>query len=168
MLGKNSGLFLIVLYSLIACTIGQDSITVVQNSPSYTNVDVDLWIYFSRFEEEANQRGIDVDLRRLDISGEINSIDEEGVIGTCHYQSHTPNHVTIDFDFWERASTLYREYVVFHELGHCVLLRDHNDAHDSNGVCVSVMHSGLTDCRTIYNQEFRESYLDELFSALGD
>lgn len=153
---------------LVSCSFYEDSIIVETQSLYYPNVDEELRTYYDRFETEASRRGFEIDLRELNISGEIDFIDEEGVIGTCQYRSHIPNHITIDESFWLRSSDLSKEYVVFHELGHCVLLRGHDDNHDDNGYCISVMHSGLTDCRTVYNNTFREYYLDELFSKNGD
>lgn len=148
---------------LVSCSIYEDSITPEAQPINFPNVDQELWTYYDRFETEAARRGLDIDLRELNISGNVEFIAEEGVVGTCQYHSRTPNHVTIDESFWLRSSDLSKEYVVFHELGHCVLLRDHNDNHDDNGFCISVMHSGLTDCRSAYNNTYREYYLDELF-----
>lgn len=133
----------------------------------FADVDRALWPYFQAFQEEGERRGVSIDLAISNISGEIAVIEEEGVAGTCLYGSHITNHVTIDQAYWLRARDIEREYVVFHELGHCFLLRDHNDDFDRNGICVSVMHSGLTSCRNAYNITNRDYYLDELFSEIN-
>lgn len=130
---------------------------------SYPNVDEALWVYFQRFEEEGRARGIDVDLVAERITGAIEALGEEDVAGQCTYASHAPNHVTIDLSFWNRASDWLREFVVFHELGHCELGRDHREAVFANGTCRSIMRSGLEDCRDNYTTATRNSYLDELF-----
>lgn len=133
------------------------------SNTSFPNVDEALWVYFQRFEEEGRARGIEVDLRAADITGMIEALDEEDVAGQCTYNSHLPNHVTIDQTFWNRASDRLREFVVFHELGHCDLARDHREAVFANGTCQSLMRSGLEDCRDNYTAVTRASYLDELF-----
>ena len=129
----------------------------------YPGVEEDLWVYFERFEEEARARGYDIDLIRDEITGVIREIEDGGVAGECTYSSHQPNHVTIDKTFWDGASDRYREFVVFHELGHCDLGRDHREAANQAGLCLSIMRSGLGDCRDAYNSVNREVYLDELF-----
>lgn len=132
---------------------------------SYFDVEPLLWEYFERFEFEASLRGMSIDLNRLQISGEIKNIEDENVAGTCQYGSHL-KHVTIDASFWNRYSVLEREFVVFHELGHCVLSRGHLESSFNNGICTSIMHSGLSGCQVVYNNQNREYYLDELFQNL--
>lgn len=134
----------------------------------YPGVDEALWIYFERFEEEAAERGLDIDLTAEDLTGEIVDLDEDQVVGQCTYGTHITNEVTIDRAFWNRANTFTRELVVFHELGHCQLLRGHDESETQQGVCLSIMASGTTDCRTNYRTSTRDAYLDELFSKSGD
>lgn len=140
--------------------------TVTENSTiPFPGVEEALWVYFERFEEEAAKRGITVDLRSQKILGEINEIDDDGVAGTCHYDSRKPNEVTIDRGFWESANDLYREIVVFHELGHCELVRDHREAQNAAGTCLSIMASGVGNCRLQYRANTRTAYLNELFNV---
>jgi len=135
----------------------------VLNVQSYPGVDEALWPYFTRFEEEARLRGIEVDLVGNAITGVIEELSEDQVAGQCNYNSHHPNHVTIDQSFWQSASDRYREFVVFHELGHCELLRDHREAAHADGSCKSLMRSGAGDCVDNYHPFSRPDYLDELF-----
>jgi hypothetical protein len=133
---------------------------------TYPDVDEALWPYFSRFEAEARLRGIEVDLIGNQITGAILELPEDHVAGQCSYNSHAPNHVVIDRTFWEAASDRFREFVVFHELGHCELLRDHRETANSNGICVSLMRSGAGDCIDNFNPNTRPFYLDELFDPV--
>jgi len=94
--------------------------------------------------------------------------NENNVIGTCQYGGFTADRITIDDLFWERSSNLGKEFVVFHELGHCFLHREHLEDSTSNGICVSLMRSGNGECRDAYNARNREFYLDELFSQSGN
>lgn len=129
---------------------------------AYDGVDQALWPYFQAFEEEARDRGFNIDLRASKMTGEITAV-EDGAAGLCSYQSHMPNHVTIDIDFWKNASERLKEFVVFHELGHCELGRDHREAADGDGNCLSLMRSGLGTCTDNYRSATRPAYLNELY-----
>ncbi len=137
--------------------------TVDEEVTSYPGVDPLLWEYYERFEEEALERGIEIDLKANNITGVIENIGEDDVAGQCSFNPTRPNHVTIDLGFWTNAGNQAREFVVFHELGHCELLREHREATHPNGTCQSIMRSGLGTCRDNYNVRTREEYLDELF-----
>ena len=133
------------------------------NDKSYINVPEALWDYFHRFEDEAQERGFQIDLNALNISAEIIEIDEDGVAGSCSYGTNHPNHIIIDLTFWNQTSDLFKEMIIFHELGHCSLFRGHREDSYSDGTCVSIMRSGLGDCLDNYRVITREKYLDELF-----
>ena len=86
-----------------------------------------------------------------------------GVLGVCVRNDEEPNRVAVDQEAWAAADDAFRELIVFHELGHCVLDREHLDD-DVNGICVSIMNSGLSGCDiSLENSTLREEYLDELF-----
>lgn len=128
-----------------------------------SKVDEDLQPYFERFDVEAIARGLDFSLEMEELEASILSINRDGVLGQCHYSDEAPNIVEVDDEFWARATDLEKEYVVFHELGHCILGRDHDDTRNSNGTCSSMMQSGLTNCRVEYNASNRDEYINELF-----
>ena len=130
----------------------------------FPGVDERLWDIFQNFESEARSRGINVNLESAGITGAIGAIDERNVVGFCSYgRRRLPNHIEIDETFWRRASTLAREYIVFHELGHCYLYRDHLEDCFGNRTWVSLMRSGtLNSCRDNYNAATRGYYIDEL------
>ncbi|WP_020526450.1 hypothetical protein [Flexithrix dorotheae] len=129
----------------------------------YPNVDEELWPYFEKFEIEGKQEGWDIDLVKEGITGTIAEIEENNVLGQCSFNRANPNHVMIDKTFWSTASDRFKEFVVFHELGHCFLLRDHLEDVNVNGTCVSIMRSGTGFCRDNYTAFTRENYIDELF-----
>ena len=133
---------------------------------SFSRVDQELWTYFEQFEKEAASRGLDIDLNQEAVVGKIEEIDEQNIAGVCNYNSHFPNQITVDQSFWERATPLFKEFIVFHELGHCSLLRDHVETATTSGICTSIMRSGSGGCRDNYNFQTREAYLDELFLNL--
>lgn len=129
----------------------------------FPGVDPELWPFYANFEAEAAARGLDIDLYLANISGEIAEIEQEHVAGSCTFSSDAPNSIIIDQTFWNQSSDLFREFVVFHELGHCFLGRGHEEGTNPNGTCTSIMRSGVEDCRDNYRTTTREAYLNELF-----
>ena len=131
---------------------------------TFPGVDEELWDLFEVFEIEGANRGFEIDLVKEGISGHIEPIDEEHIAGQCSYSEIHPGRVTVDSDFWANSSANFKEFIVFHELGHCYLHRDHREDIDNLGRCVSIMRSGLEECRDNYNRLTREQYIDELFN----
>lgn len=159
-----TGLFALGL--LTACQQENNITSIPEPTPeikSYEGVDQELWEYFQRFEEEGLARGFEFDLNAAGITGVIQEIHTENVAGQCNYSSFSPNHVIIDEGFWNSTSDAGKEFVVFHELGHCELARDHREDEFPNGTCQSLMRSGVGGCRDAYNNSTRAAYLDELF-----
>ena len=126
-------------------------------------INESLLPYFEQFEIEAARRGFEVNLEQHGINGTIEEISENFVAGTCTYGTHLPGDVVIDLGFWNNSSAFAKEMVIFHELGHCYLRRDHKETRFSNGTCTSIMRSGNGDCFDNYNPRTREYYIDELF-----
>ncbi len=124
----------------------------------------ELTTYFASFVVEAAKRGVTVDFERIPVSGYLVSLTDEGVSAQCQHQADGPDRVVIDQTYWNRVSARQREFVVFHELGHCYLDRRHRDERDPEGNCLSMMHSAGTICHNLYNDITRDYYLDELFS----
>lgn len=130
-----------------------------------TSIDAAIQPYFEAFITEATARNLDLAQVTQSINAEIRSLTNENgqrVIGMCTSKAgeHT---ITVDKTYWSQATPLLREFLVFHELGHCVLLREHLDTKNANGTCTSIMHSGTTNCRNMYSSATRQAYLDELF-----
>lgn len=155
-------LIVLLLFSLSSCQLEMDGLDPA--SGSETNVDADLQPYFERFESEGLERGLEIDLKGAGISGFILEITEENIVGQCSHSNQGANNVTIDDEFWAVASDLNKQFIVFHELGHCYLAREHRDDAYPGGQCVSMMRSGLGDCWDLYNIRTREDYIDELFN----
>ncbi len=143
---------------------------IVEAGPkSYPDVDRALWPYFERFEIAAAEQNMDIDLIQTETTGTIEDIEDENVAGLCNYATNrlghiVENHVTIDLEFWNRFNDNVKEMIVFHELGHCVLGRDHKEGQLQDGRCLSIMRSGLEPCRDIYNSATKDYYIDELFN----
>lgn len=154
--------FSILVFMLITSCKKDEILT--ETSDPLIHVDVALKPYFVRFDKEAKARGIVVDLSSHPLTGIISDIPTTRVIGQCSYSNDTPYKVTIDKPFWSKASDLGKEFVIFHELGHCVLGRPHDESVDNRGFCLSIMRSGTGTCRDNYSSITRKRLLDELFS----
>ena len=158
----NSVVFLFIMLLFLGCS--EDDVEEVAEPVTFANVDSELIPFFESFQQEAAARGISVDLATANIEGVIEEIDEQHVAGQCSYGGfRNPRLVTVDATFWRRSSSLFKEFIVFHERGHCYLNRGHLETAFSNGVCTSIMRSGTGDCFDNYNFNTREFYIDELF-----
>jgi len=159
---RMSEMIMIVCVFFVACFPNTDPLE--DSMESIAEVENSLFSYYDAFEAEAAKRGLVINLDDYNLESHIAEIHEDGIAGTCQYNSHASNVVTIDLQFWNDASEASREMVVFHELGHCVLYQGHREAANNEGACLSLMNSGTAGCQVYYSEENREYYLDELFS----
>ncbi|MEM6632379.1 MAG: hypothetical protein AAF694_22090 [Bacteroidota bacterium] len=130
------------------------------------SIDAEVQVYVDRFVEEANKRGVNVDVSDLGISVREH-IHPVRAAGACHYFSESEHpHIYIDTTSlnWQH-SEYTREMLVFHELGHCLLDRDHRVDLLENGNYASLMRSDKGVLfGTRLNAYKRAYYLDELFN----
>ena len=141
------------------------SIGCEKDETEVVEVDSRLQIYFDRFAEEGAIRGVTIDYNTVKISGKIEDItDGSKVAGQCQSNSARANTLIVDLGFWNQSSDIEKEFVIYHELGHCYLDRDHLDDSNDDGTCVSMMHSGTGSCTNVFNANTRSGYLDELFN----
>lgn len=83
-------------------------------------------------------------------------------IGQCDVEHNTPT-VIVYKPYWDTASQGDREELIWHELGHCLLGRYHDDRLRANGQPASIMNSihfspAIIGADPLY-------YRDELFSG---
>ena len=102
----------------------------------------DIETYFQRFINEGNARGENIPQSLNGIEAEFDEFTEPGIIGLCTRVSNGTNRVVIDQTFWDNADDLQKERIVFHELGHCYLNRNHKNGTLANGYCNSMMNAG--------------------------
>lgn len=149
--------FLLTAFLLVGWSCAKDE------DPQFL-VDLPLQPYFDRFLEEGAIRNVSINYEEMMISGDIRIIGAPNVIGQCGHTEREPNVVIVDKFYWESADDLEREFLVFHELGHCALKRGHLDDADAEGNCISMMTSGTGSCHINYTEVTREALLDELFT----
>jgi len=90
-------------------------------------VEEEFTKYVQRFEMEAAKRGKDFDLQNTGLIVEFADLKDEQA-GLCHYEK--PIRIEIDRAYWKAISAtagadLMKENLLFHELGHGMLGRDH-------------------------------------------
>ena len=159
---------LLFLLSIVFISSCQDDL-VVQDIVETTNANIPsvLIPYFENFKAKALEYNVVVDYEAANVTAEIKLIDEGSVAGSCTTNGHNYRHITIDHLFWNQAPHLLKEMVIFHELGHCILGRGHKEDSFSNGICRSIMRSGLGTCKDAYITENRDYFIQELFSEVA-
>jgi hypothetical protein len=75
---------------------------------------------FSQYAEE-----YDAPVKIDDLEFKTADIKDEGIMGRCHTYDHGTPTIVIDTIYWEKISPTQRIALVFHELGHCILKREH-------------------------------------------
>lgn len=84
-------------------------------------------------------------------------------VGMCVFSSDGKNRVQLSSSAWDQGSDTFREMLLFHELGHCLLGRDHKNTRHSDGRPESLMSSSLFS-QSVYLAH-RDEYMKELFTA---
>ena len=127
----------------------------------YTNEELandEFYPYLELFAEEAKKRGHDFDNYTIDFY----LADIEGAAGLGGRK------IIIDREHWNNGDPEFKEFLVFHELGHAALGRNHKNAKTDSGECLSIMRAnknGFECYRNMYSSKWREYYLDELFES---
>jgi hypothetical protein len=154
------------LIQILLCSVVIFSCSEDEELSSVSYIDDALIPFFESFEAEAEERGLVIEIGNHVSSARIEPIEDIGVAGICSFSDFTPNQIRIDKEIWDQSSPSFREYVVFHELGHCVLDREHLDDTLPGGICKSLMNSNTSPCYTQYNAGLRTAFIDELFTNL--
>lgn len=105
-----------------------------------------------------------------------NDIENPDFKGVCRTYADGSKEILIRKSWWNTVSDTFKESLIFHELGHCRLGRDHIDLIQSSGGTsykVSMMHSTIispnpyTSLRDEYHRELYTRDTTELFATLG-
>lgn len=149
---------------LSATILGLIFMTIGCSKEDVLETDAELIPYFDMFAEEAALRGITVDYEAANIEGLMQQVAQPNVLGQCFRNEEKPRKVIVDIGYWNNATELDKQFLIFHELGHCFLDRSHDDSVDTDTKrCTSIMHSTPQACPFVFNDNTRADYLDELF-----
>lgn len=117
--------------------------------------------YVSKFYQKMGEQGLDNSRRDIAISFDENM--DMDFVGLCHW-GETPRRITINKYWWDGYEDDDRELLIFHELGHCVLNRSHNNDLSTWGRPVSIMEN----MGELWGWEYKynyNSYIEELFQV---
>jgi hypothetical protein len=115
--------------------------------------------YVDEFSSDAKDKGIDIDLKNFTLDVSFTSLPDAE--GRCYFDG---NKVQIDSNFWNRSNQIQRRFIVYHELGHCILDRRHDNTTLPNGECKSLMRGDVYNCsENLVSEKWWDYYLSELF-----
>lgn len=126
------------------------------------HVDPQIQPYIDRFVKTSNEVGAPVVVDNLVAS--IGTTAKTDYAGQCVIGNGTPT-MTLNSIYWPTFDDALREELVFHELGHCVLNRLHNNDVDARGIPVSIMY-GQMQVEGIYS-DHRADWFVEMFWYKG-
>jgi hypothetical protein len=157
-------IFLMIILSSCKDTEGTEPIKYEVPSPLQPMIE--------RFIQEGSKRGKILTIKNLIIKLSDEPIETSPNQFSCgitngEITEQKQNIVQIDTQClaW-RHSELSKEILIFHELGHAILLRHHDNSRLPNGDWKSIMTGAnwtIFDYY-IFNSQKREYYLDELFN----
>lgn len=116
--------------------------------------------YITTFQEAGKTNHFNIRITNLIV--EFEEL-ERPTIGECYdenWSNGTPK-IVLDPTYWQAAFALSKETLMFHELGHCYLGRDHDDELLPNKTHRSLMNSTLIPMEEYKNN--KEYYWKELF-----
>lgn len=139
-----------------------------KNEPQPVVIDTIFQKYVDVFLNEGQKRGQNIKLDSEGITLQFGDTQINGKLygGVTYLETHTIN---INKEYWNTATEEYREYIIFHELGHLLLKREHLSTLWSNGESKSLMYSydnAFALGFPIFQGFRKKYYLDELFEPL--
>jgi hypothetical protein len=127
-------------------------------------VEAEFVPFVEKFQAEAAANGRPLQITDLVVKfGDMQSSSETGA---CEINGDETPTITVSQAAWNRRSDAEREELMFHELGHCALKRQHNSQRMQDGRPASIMNPYALGRYTY--EAHREEYIAELFSHGGD
>lgn len=120
----------------------------------HNNVDPVFKPYIAEFESYYNVNIMEMPINFANL--------ENRKVGVCYAWSSGHREIEIDRGQWENELTEDQKSVlIFHELGHCELNRDHRDDLREDGCPESIMNWILTKDYCI--KRYKKEYFEEIF-----
>lgn len=153
----NNVLNLCLFLSLTACN------QKLPFNPHYS-VDSTLQQFVQEFEDAGVSVGRPIHIDNLVVRYAKPGQLEPDTLGECfmydHGQTSTPL-ILINPDDWSTESVVMQRAVMFHELGHCVLWREHDETWLPSGIVKSIMYPYIqNDLDYVNNWPY---YVHEMF-----
>ena len=107
---------------------------------SHIIIEAPFQEYVDIFFLEAEKRNIKISKNNLEVVFQ----DHRSYcgLGDCSYQDSDIRRVEINPNCWELINATGKEILMFHELGHALLKRQHKNTKFPNGSFRSIMHNG--------------------------
>lgn len=151
----------IFLFLIVSCTTTNQNLVVIEQY-HYNYIDSAFHPIVEMFIYEAKSRGRLVDLTNLSMTfGNIRSKKTDKTVGYCARDPLGGMTIKIHIPTWKVMDEYQKEELIFHELAHCLIGRDHCKKKNKHGP-ISMMFPKLLDSG--YYRENREDLLDELFN----
>ena len=99
--------------------------------------------YVQNFIVEGAKRGVKITLEKEGLIIEFDSLANNKA-GRCRPNGFSKI-ITINETMWKDLDSFQRRALIFHELGHCVLMRNHNNKLLPRGECASLLAGKKTD-----------------------
>lgn len=116
------------------------------------NIDPEFNSLVQKFEQEQNETVyVDITFKKI----------EPPAVGLCwrYEESKTGVSIEIDPDYWFSTTETKKEVLLFHELGHCILGRDHEEEKLYYTIPKSIMFPYVFETSYLL---YRSYYVDEL------
>ena len=165
--------FLIMVILLIISSCSQDQELIEESSNEGSKIQEQYRPYVDRFIDEAVKRKVNVNDSRLYVITGFPRLDVCG-FGYYNYLGNGSMRVEISPEpsCWANRNDLEREILMFHELGHAILNRQHKEGNFSISNPTSIMCSetcnGFFNLYNKFTPKVRDYYIDELFDPLKD
>lgn len=152
---------ILLIFFLAAIAIGSCK----KDAPAVYDVDPAFEDYVQRFITEGAARGVDINFDDTGLLVEFSDQIVNNASGFCYVDQY---HVVIDKAEWNALTDDQKDFLMFHELGHCVLDRRHRNDQFGDDTWVSMMRgdplAGNQERIPVAYHGFRiPYYLDELF-----
>lgn len=119
----------------------------------------DLAVHVLEFEKHCNCK-VNIPIYFL-------KIQRDSTIGLCFgfKQSILFRYIVLDSDYWEKADNYEKESLVFHELGHCILNKDHSTEMISSYYFLDYRPKSIMHPYSFFQYRYyRDDYIKELFT----
>ena len=156
------------LWWLIGCLLLLAACTPDKDYPDDL-AETEIGPYVRRFLQQAKLYGKDYD--QIPLSYTFDDLEEDKA-GVCDMRSHDPIEVRFDYEYWQTlkgpTADDLKENLVFHELGHGLCRRYHDNKVLANGdwktiMCGDELPDGRGTCIN-YRGMRKEYYIRELFT----
>lgn len=115
--------------------------------------------YYDRFLSDAKSQHVDLKIDNLIVSM-VTGLPTSLEIGLCTYGAGISTVSILDAE-WTVLTDAGKEQLIYHELGHCILMRPHLNGYLDSGIPISIMNfEHFDDFTYLQNHQY---YVTELF-----